>query len=324
MINKIWYYCRIFSAYLGRKTSQLTFWHERPTVNEEAALDYLGQYYMTFLDKTKYPGPFDENGIPLLDYHGRVGKQYNPIAIAQYGLGYYNLYKKNGDKENFEIAERQADWLVNNLETNQQGVKVWMHHFDWEYRDKLKAPWYSALAQGNGISLLLRIYLETKNESYLEAARKAFKSFYITLDMGGALYIDKNNDYWLEETIVDPPTHILNGFLWTLFGVWDYWLLTQDRRVKDLFDKCIKTLKNNLKNFDTDFWSLYEQSGTKMKMLASPFYHNLHIIQLKILYKITKGQIFKEYAERWEKYKNNWLYRNLALIYKIIFKILYY
>lgn len=276
-----------------------------------------------FLYKANYPGPFDENGIPLLDYKGKIGKQYNPIAIAQYGLGHYNLYKKMEIK-NLEIAIKQANWLVDNLETNQQGVKVWMHHFDWEYRDKLKAPWYSALAQGSGISLLVRIFNEIKEEKYLQIVEEAFRSLLTTIDKGGVLYVDKNGYYWLEETIVNPPTHILNGFLWTLFGVWDYWLLTNDESAKNLFDRCIKTLKNNLKKYDTGFWSLYEQSGTKIKMLASPFYHSLHIVPLRILYKMTVEPIFKEYAEKWKKYKQNWFYRNLALIYKIIFKIFYY
>jgi len=324
LLSRLNYWQRIFGAYLGKSSSHLTFWHEQPQVNSETAVNRLGQYYMTFTDKTLYPGPFDQGGVPLLNYHGRVGKQYNPIAIAQYGLGHYNLYKKNNSQKNLEIVIKQADWLVNNLEKNKQGVWVWLHHFDWEYRDKLKAPWYSALAQGNGISLLARVYQETKNERYLATAREAFQSFSRTVNAGGVLYLDRNGDAWLEEAVVEPPTHILNGFLWTLFGVWDYWLLTKDEGAKNLFDQCVKTLKNNLKNFDVSLWSLYEQSGTKMKMLASSFYHNLHIVQLKILYKITNEPIFKEFAEKWEKYKRNWLYRNLALIYKVIFKIFYY
>lgn len=322
--SKINYLYRIFSAYLGGRNSQLTFWHGKPEINQEASTEKISQYYMPFLYKANYPGPFDKNGIPLLDYHGKVGKQYNPIAIAQYGLGHYNLYKKTRNKKKLETAIRQADWLVNNLEKNKYGVRVWMHHFDWEYRDKLKAPWYSALAQGNGISLLIRVFNETKKEKYLQTAKDAFESLLMTIDKGGVLCKDKNGYYWLEETVVEPPTHILNGFLWTLFGVWDYWLFAKDQEAKKLFDKCVKTLKNNLKNFDTGYWSLYEQSGTKMKMLASPFYHSLHITQLKILNKITNELIFKEYAEKWEKYKHNWLYRNFALIYKVIFKIFYY
>lgn len=322
--SRIFYWRRIFSAYAKMSTSQLTFWHGVPRVNKNATYDKLGQYYMPFLYKANYNGIFDKNGIPLLDYRGKVGKQYNPIAIAQYGLGHYNLYKQTKNRKNLDISIKQADWLVNNLEKNDQGVLVWMHHFDWEYRETLKSPWYSALAQGNGISLLARIYLETKNEKYLETAKQALKSLFITINNGGVLDIDKNGNYWLEETIVNPPTHILNGFFWTIFGLWDYYLLTKDEATKNLIDKSVKTLKSNLQYFDTGFWSLYEQSGTKIKMLTSMFYHSLHVVQLKILYKITSESIFKDYANKWEKYKNNWFYKKLALVYKIIFKLFYY
>ncbi len=91
------YYRRLLPAYLLRRNSQLTFWHGTPEVNLEAPLDRLGQYYMTFARKARYPGPFDDEGIPLLDYRGRIGRQYNPIAISQYGLGNYNLFLRNGD-----------------------------------------------------------------------------------------------------------------------------------------------------------------------------------------------------------------------------------
>ena len=36
-----------------------------------------------------------------------------------------------------------------------------------------------------------------------------------------------------------------------------------------------------------------------MKMLASPFYHSLHIVQLRVLYKLTGESIFKEVADKW-------------------------
>ena len=73
----------VFAAYVMGGRSQLTFWHGTPEINEQAEVDCLGQYYMTFTRKADYPGPFDENGIPMLDYRGRVGVQYNPIAISQ-------------------------------------------------------------------------------------------------------------------------------------------------------------------------------------------------------------------------------------------------
>jgi hypothetical protein len=59
-------------------------------------------------------------------------------------------------------------------------------------------------------------------------------------------------------------------------------------------------------------------------MLASPFYHHLHVIQLEILYRFTGRQIFRQYAMRWGAYRRSFLKQSAALLYKAIFKLCYY
>ena len=135
---------------------------------------------MSFIKKAKYVGHIDSDGIPLLDYQGKIGLQYNPIAIAQWGLGNYNLWWSNKSQINYLNFIKSADWLVKNLEENEYGFKVWMHHFNFEYRDLLEAPWYSGLAQGQGISVLVRAFKETKKEKYSNAATDAVKVFNIS------------------------------------------------------------------------------------------------------------------------------------------------
>ena len=73
--------------------------------------------------------------------------------------------------------------------------------------------------------------------------------------------------------------------MWALWGVFDYWLARGDASAKKIFDRGVETLIRNLARFDTGYWSLYEQSGTRLKMLASPFYHQLHIVQLRVMSK---------------------------------------
>lgn len=318
------YYRRIFSAYLTPQRSHLTFWHETPEVNSRATLMELGEYYMTFTLKADYPGEYDDAGIPLLNYHGSVGLQYNPIAIAQYGLGNYNLYTISGSSERRAKFLSAATWLVNNLEMNPARLHVWNHHFEWEYRSPLKAPWYSGLAQGQGISLLVRAYKETSLPKYLDAAEKALVTMQRDTREGGVASRDEKGYLWLEEVIVEPPTHILNGFIWASWGLYDYYLLTNKLSVLLLFRDAMRTLKDNLHSYDLGFWSLYEQSGTRMKMLASPFYHALHIVQLKVLFNLTGEDTFIEYAQRWNRYTKHWMMRTRAITYKAIFKLLYY
>lgn len=318
------YYRRIFSAYLLGGKSHLTFWHEIPAENPNASTTELGEYYMLFAEKADYQGAYDPSGIPQLDYHGHIGLQYNPIAIAQYGLGNYNLWRQTGDPARKQKFLLIADWLYSHLEPNAHGLAVWNHHFNWEYRDTLRAPWYSALAQGQGISLLVRAHKETGDPRYLDAARRAFITFQRPISEGGGAFTDESGDLWFEEYIVSPPTHILNGFIWALWGIYDYFLATKVISAQNLFSRGILTLLHNLDRFDLGFWSLYEQSGTRLPMVASTFYHRLHIEQLRIMHRLTGEDTFVHIADRWEAYTRSRSNRARALAYKTAFKLLYY
>jgi heparosan-N-sulfate-glucuronate 5-epimerase len=349
---RLQYYRRILPAYLGSGRSQLTFWHETPEINlsanvaqalvAQAGSQRLGPYYMSFREKADYAGAHDANGIPMLDYRGVIGLQYNPIAIAQWGLANYNRFCESADlapdarPEDAILADattkavrlqrtlESADWLAANLEQNLHGLWVWNHHFDWEYRETLRAPWYSGLAQGQGVSLLLRAHAHTGDGKYRQAAEQAFVSLTMPIAAGGVLFEDDENNLWIEEYLVDPPTHILNGFMWALWGVFDFWRASGDASAKQIFVRGAATLLHNLSRFDTGYWSLYEQSGTQMKMLASPFYHRLHIVQLRIMANLAGEPRFAQIADRWEGYTQRRANRSRALVEKSIFKLLHY
>jgi heparosan-N-sulfate-glucuronate 5-epimerase len=129
---------------------------------------------------------------------------------------------------------------------------------------------------------------------------------------------------WFEEYILSPPTHILNGFIWAAWGVYDYFLATGDSEARNLFASAVKTLGGNLDRYDLGFWSRYELSGTRLPMIASPFYHRLHVTQLRVMHKITGDDVFEKYAARWEKYSRSRSKRTRALCYKGAFKLCYY
>ena len=92
----------------------------------------------------------------------------------------------------------------------------------------------------------------------------------------------------------------------------------------ELFKSLTKTIIQYLQTYDNGFWSLYEHSGTKLKMIASPFYHRLHIVQLKVMNLLMNKTIFQQTAERWESYKDNPINKYRAIAYKSLFKLTYY
>lgn len=322
--KRLQYYRRVCCAYVLPGTSQLSFWHDSAELNQGAATHSLSEYYMTFAEKARYAGPHDEHGIPMLNYHGTIGLRYNPIAIAQWGLGNYNLFRRTESdtyRRKFLLA---AEWLCRHVELNRHGMPVWNHDFDWEYRETLKAPWYSGLAQGQGISLLVRAHAETGDRKFLQVADRAFRSFLVDINSGGVTFTDADQNIWFEEYIVSRPTHILNGFIWAAWGVYDYFLATGSREGVNLFAAAVETLRVNLERYDFGFWSLYELSGTRLPMIASPFYHRLHVTQLRVMYRITSENAFAHQADRWEGYLRSLSNRARALCYKGAFKLCYY
>ncbi len=137
--TRLLYLARVLRVYAHRRSGPLSFWYEKPEVNERA---FGGdEYFMTFAGKARYKGPFDAAGIPLLDYQGDIGRQHNPIAIAQYGLARFNRWCGDADAGDDRAAwTGVADWLARELRPNGHGVPVWMHDFDWPYRQLLRVP----------------------------------------------------------------------------------------------------------------------------------------------------------------------------------------
>lgn len=322
--SRLHYLRRVFAAYLGRGASQLTFWHDEPALEPRAFERPLGFYYMPFTQKARYPGPFDPDGAPLLDYHGRIGLQHNPIAIAQFGLGWVNRHLETGRPEDLQPARRAGDWLVANLTPNAQGVPVWHHQFDFEYFRLLAKPWYSGLAQGQGLSLLLRLHAATGEGRYLEAARAAFRSLTLPIDQGGVCFVDAKGRLWIEEYIVDPPTHILNGFMWGLWGVYDYWQATGSGAALDIWRRSLRTLRDVLWLFDDGRWSLYDLAPLPLANRASLFYHRLHVVQLDVTGRLSGDETFTRYARRWGGFLEQGWARWRAWLLKAIFKLIYY
>jgi heparosan-N-sulfate-glucuronate 5-epimerase len=313
----------VLRVYGYRRAGPLSFWYERPEMND-VAFDRGPGYFMRFAGKARYRGPFDPDGIPLLDYRGDIGRQYNPIAIAQYGLARFNAWAAGGTSADRAAWIVAANWLERGMRPNGHGVRVWMHDFDWPYRQRLEAPWYSGLAQGSGLSLLVRAARTTGDARYAIAAHLAFEPLHLDAADGGVLVTDASEDTWIEEYIVDPPTHILNGFIWSLWGVYDYARWSGRSDAFHIWESCVATLAKRLEDFDTGWWSLYEARDGSREMLASRYYHTLHITQLRVMYRLTGIDAFSVCADRFQTYLDRPTHRALAFGRKAIFKLRHY
>ena len=322
------YYKRILKAYvINRNSSNLAFWHTPLKANkmEKEDIGSVRRYPQNFVAKTGFDDKRDAKGVIMLNYYSNLGYQYNPNAIAQLGLGFYDLYLDDPQDEYRQQVLINAEWFMDHGRRVKDDVLLWEYTFPFEGKQKMKAPWRSALAQGQAISLLLRAYRLTEDNRFLDAVHHGYNAFrYEGLKHEGGV-ISKSDGYtWLEEVIINPPNHILNGFVWALWGVYDYARFFNDTHAGRLYDSCLVTLEKHLPRYDLGYWTRYDLEPPKPTRIVSRYYHNLHIVQMEGCYNITNKPIFNDYAKKWSKYMESFFCRNRALFEKIYFKLKYY
>lgn len=248
----------------------------------------------------------DASEILVPKYHVDTGEEiYFSIGIFQYGLAAYDLFINTKEVVYKEKLLACADWAVN----NQQEDGSWIT-FAYENPEH---P-FSSMAQGEGISMLTRAHIETKNEKYISAIHKA-KDFMLKPISEGGVTNYSGRDVYLYECTHDPL--ILNGWIFSLWGLYDYYKYFSDTEVRKVLESTLCSLQKKLPEFDIKYWSKYEDG----KRICSPFYHKLHIDQLRVMYDLFGNEIYKEYADKWEKYQNSFWKPKRAFIKKALQKI---
>lgn len=279
------------------------------------SISHVNQGVGTCYSKTEVAGYYndltekvtrDNPDILVPRYYVDTGEEiYFSIGIFQYGLAAYDLFLKTGEETYKNKLIACADWAVD----NQQNDGSWVT-FSYENPEH---P-YSSMAQGEGISMLIRAYIVTENERYMSATKKA-KEFMLKpiLDGGTANY--KDNDVYLYECTHDPL--ILNGWIFSLWGLYDYCKYISDDGAKETLKATLNSLKRKLPEFDIKYWSKYDDG----KRICSPFYHKLHIAQLNVMYDLFGDGVYKEFADKWEKYQRSFWKPKKAFIKKAVQKI---
>lgn len=156
------------------------------------------------------------------------------------------------------------------------------------------------MAQGLGLAALVRLYNITGNAEYLTAAENVFSTFKrIGYNLEPwTVFIDEKGYYWIEEYPIDFPEDaagkVLNGFVFGIYGLYDYYLLTKGSDEKDILLAAITTIHNYISYYrdigDISFYCLKHNH----KDVA---YHFLHQKQLSMLSKITGDPFFKSMAD---------------------------
>jgi D-glucuronyl C5-epimerase C-terminus len=168
----------------------------------------------------------------------------------------------------------------------------------WEYYfhfDGGSMPWTSAMSQGTAIEALTRTFKATRDRAYLTKAHHALRIFTLAPSVGVAVKTRRGARY-VQYTFA-PEESILNAFLQSLIGLYDYARIGGDPLASRLFAAGDAEARAEVPRFDTGAWSLY-QPGEE----DSLSYHELVTGFLGQLCQRTHARVYCVTAQHFRQY----------------------
>jgi hypothetical protein len=152
------------------------------------------------------------------------------------------------------------------------------------------------MAQGQVLSLFSRLGELTSEPEWESAAISTLKSFdrMHGKDEPWIVDVDVDNSLWIEEYVATPETRVLNGFIFAMFGLYDYYAWRGDERAKELFLQSLHTLRLNVERFRNPGEL---SSYCLAHRVQNADYHAYHIEQLRSLTRMTNDPYFASVAD---------------------------
>jgi D-glucuronyl C5-epimerase C-terminus len=173
----------------------------------------------------------DRFGVPMRIYGGR--RHYHPVGLARLGLQYLANYRQTGNRLYVDRAERIATGL-RRIALSARGGLWFPYRFTWTMHGNPalvnRPPWYSGMSQGLALALFSRLWEYTGREIYRTAADLTYNSMR-AIGRGSnpwVTWIDRNRYVWIDE-YPQQLDQTLNGYVFALAGVYDYFQLTKDQ-----------------------------------------------------------------------------------------------
>lgn len=297
------HFLRWFKIIIGR-----SYYHRLQPIGSRFIPGEISGYFNDLSNKVSWNGPCDVDGMPLVELlDGR--RIYFPTTIIQKGLGHWDVYLINGSIDQRSEFLKVCSWVME----NQDSLGGWPTKEAMGLGESFN---YSAMPQGEAISLLVRAWTMTGNLAYIGAAKTALELMLKPVQDGGTSFYTEDFLFFEEYPSLHKNT-VLNGWVFALFGLYDYCLATKEAKYQEIFLLAVNTLATFIKQNDAYFWSYYDEN----KAIASPFYHSLHISQLEALYLITNNDELGRYLTKFKKYDSSKICRFISIVAKGVQKL---
>ena len=185
----------------------------------------LGGYYIDFTIKTTEP----EWPPPWL----RPASSPRSTSRSPSGASAVTSAYLGGEGDAWLVAaSRAAEHLVNDQQRGGPQDGAWLQLDAMPHTYRIKPPWASAMGQGEGASLLVRVHHELGEDRYAEAALRALRLLSVPVSEGG-LRAPLGDGFFLEEYPTEMPSLVLNGGIFALWGCNDVAIALDDATAPD-------------------------------------------------------------------------------------------
>lgn len=243
----------------------------------------------------------DSTGLRVYRVKSTGLRADHPVVYAQYGISALIEYERTGSTVWLNRAIRQAERLIE-MRTLRGDAWWYPYSFNWTYDNRtLHAPWWSAMAQGQALSLFSRLARVSPQARWDAAVDGTWQSFLQTRSASQQWSSVPINDHlYFEEYAGDQkPLQVLNGQIFAMFGVYDYWRLTSDPEAEKLLRGSSATVLDMMprirKAGDVSYYCV-QATFCQRPLWQNQKYHVIHSWQLDTLQRITHVEAFGQWA----------------------------
>ncbi|MEA2312051.1 MAG: hypothetical protein QOE28_2019 [Solirubrobacteraceae bacterium] len=199
---------------------------------------------------------------PLLANGRRVGFSGSQIVWQYYAgegiqiqvLGTFGKVNALWGSRNNTALNAAVDELLP-LAAERAGGVAWEYYFPYRAG---QAPWVSSLAQGTALQALSRAATRLKRtDEVFPVTSRALTIFQTAAPEGVRVPAGAGVHY--AQYSFEPGLRILNGFLQSLVGLYDYARLAKDPTAQQLYADGVARAREEVPTYDTGAWSLYSR-----------------------------------------------------------------
>jgi hypothetical protein len=242
----------------------------------------------------------DSAGVPVFNNLDQGARQ--PVATGTVGILMLSNAELLGNVAQRDSVIRWTKFYIADADTS-EGMIRFPYNFQFALHGYQTAlvdpPWYSALAQGEFLELLVRLHQVTGDQQYLRWADRVFAPFTdvrpYAENSRSVAHIDAAGYYWADEyPNAGRPDLTLNGFLYALRGVYEYWQVTKSPEARRVLLAGLTTIDHYAPQFRRPHQpSSYCLSHPEV---GNGSYHMLIIGLFNDFYRVTGDAAFQTHA----------------------------